>query len=155
MFVSHSWQTRELHACVKVDFKIQISSEVLGKFTSKQTVTIQNSKIVVRSETTFLGLTLDRKLLFNKHFSEQQIKASRRLHRLNMIHSGKYGLSQNSMFRLYKCYLRSLFEYANAPPPSSSKTTFQKYEKIQRQFATRLLRFPSHVSNAIINKHAI
>ena len=124
-----------------------------GKFTSKQSVTINNSKITVCSETKFLGLTLDRKLLFNKHFSEQQSKASFRLHRLNMIHSGKFGPSQNSMLRLYKCYLRSLFEYGNASTNIASKTTFQKYEKIQRQFATRILRFPSHVSNNTINKH--
>ena len=70
-----------------------------------------------------------------------------------MIHSGKYGPSQDSMLRLYKCYLRSLFEYGNASTNIASKTTFQKYEKIQRQFATSILRFPSHVSNNTINKH--
>ena len=121
-----------------------------GKFTSKQSVTINNSKINVCSETKFLGLTLDRKLLFNKHFSEQQNKASFRSHRLNMIHSGKYGPYQNSMLRLYKSYLRSLFEYGNASTNIASKTTFQKYEKIQRQFATWILWLPSHVSNNII-----
>ena len=124
-----------------------------GKFTSKQSETINNSKIAVCSETKFLGLTLDIKLLFNKHFSEQQNKASFRLHRLNMIHSGKYGPSQKSMLRLYKCYLTSLFEYRNASTNIASKTKFQKYEKIQRQFATWILRFPSHVSNDTINKH--
>ena len=46
-----------------------------------------------------------------------------------------------------------MFEYGNASTSIASKTTFQKYEKIQRQFATRILRFPSHVRNTIVNKH--
>ena len=46
-----------------------------------------------------------------------------------------------------------LFEYGNASTNIASKTTFQKYEKIQRQFATWILRYPSHVSNNIINKN--
>ena len=37
------------------------------------------------------------------YIEKEKNKASFRLHMLNMIHSEKYGPSQNSMLRLYKC----------------------------------------------------
>ena len=65
------------------------------KNTSIPMVEINNSETTVCNETNFLGFTFDRKHLFNKLFSEQQNKATFRLHMLNLIHSGNFEPSQN------------------------------------------------------------
>ncbi len=123
-----------------------------SKSAQKTTVSIKDTKITTCNEAKFLGIKYDKMLSFKKHFQEQKNKAVQRLHKLKWIASAVYGPSDESMLRLYKCYIRSLFEYGSASTTIASKNTYRSWELIQRRFAKTILHFP-HVSSAAINRH--
>ena len=116
------------------------------------TVTINKQPISVCKEAKFLGITFDRRLTFNSHFKKQRQAAIGRLIKLRSLTSQKVGPSDTTMLRLYKCYVRSLFEYGNSATNIASLTTFKLWESIQTKFAHQILNIPSYISTINVNK---
>ena len=59
----------------------------------------------------FLGITFDSALVFRSHYSTIATLARHRVLKLNSIFSSIYGPSTSTLIRLYKSYIRSLFDH--------------------------------------------
>ena len=81
----------------------------------------------------FLGVTFDRTLSFSKHVSSLKAKFFPRLKALRGISAPSWGPSKESLFLLYKCFLRSLLTYASpAWFPFLTAANFIKLERFHR-----------------------
>ena len=74
-------------------------------------VTYNGQVIPSSSSVKFLGITFDSALTFRSHFCTVDTLARHRLLKLNYIFSTTYGPSTSTLIRLYKSYIRSLFDY--------------------------------------------
>ena len=82
---------------------------------------------------TFLGVIFDRTLSFSKHVSSLKAKFFPRLKALRCISASSWGSSKESLFLLYRAFLRPLLTYA-LPGwfPFLSATNFTKLERLHR-----------------------
>ena len=71
------------------------------------------SRLRFNSTPTFLGVIFDRTLSFSKHVSSLKAKFFPRLKALRCISASSWGFSKESLFVLYKSFLRSLLTYAS------------------------------------------
>ena len=76
-----------------------------------QDVTYNGQVIPSSSSVKFLGITFDSALTFRSHFHTVANLVRHRLLKLNSIFSTTYGPSTTTLIRLYKSYIRSLFDY--------------------------------------------
>ena len=76
-----------------------------------QDVTYNGQVIPSSSSVKFLGITFDSALTFRSHFRTVANLAPHRLLKLNSTLSITYGPSTSTLIRLYKSYIRSLFDY--------------------------------------------
>ena len=102
---------------------------------------------IVRAKTNakFLGVNLDSKLQFGKHIDELCSKATKRLSVLRFL--SRAGTKPTILIRLYKIYIRSLFESGSAGFISASKRELDKLQKIQNEAIRTSLRLPAYLSN--------
>ena len=74
--------------------------------------------------------------------------------KLNSIFSSTYGPSTSTLIRLYKSYIRSLFDYG-APATCVASPDIQfSWERIQTHFISRALSIPSFIHNDRKRRHA-
>ena len=76
-----------------------------------QDVTYDGQVIPSSSPVNFLGITFDSALTFRSHFRNVVTLARYGLLKLNSIFSSTYGPSTSTLVRLYKSYIRPLFDY--------------------------------------------
>ena len=108
-----------------------------------QDVTYNGQVIHCSSSVNFLGITFDSALTFRSHFRTVATIARHRLLKLNSIFSTTYGPSTSTLIRLYKSYIRSLFDYG-APATCVASPAIQfSWERIQTHFISRALSIPS------------
>ena len=82
---------------------------------------------------TFLEVTFDRTLFYSKHVSSLKAKFFPRLKALRCISASSWGPSKESIYVLYKSFLRSLLTYASPGWfPFPSATNFTKLERLHR-----------------------
>ena len=82
---------------------------------------------------TFLGVTFDRTLSFSKHVSSLKAKFFPHLKALRCMSASSWGLSKESLFFLYKSFLRPLLTYASPGWfPFLSGTNLTKLERLHR-----------------------
>ena len=82
---------------------------------------------------TFLGVTFDRTLSFSKHVSSLKAKVFPRLKALRCISASSGGPSKESLYLLYKSFLRPLLTYASPGWFSFlSATNITKLERLHR-----------------------
>ena len=74
-------------------------------------VTYNGQVIPSSSSVKFLGITFDSALTFRSHIRTVATLARHRLLKLNSIFSSTYDPSTSTLIRLYKFYIRSLFDY--------------------------------------------
>ena len=91
----------------------------------------------------FLGITFDSALSFRSHFRTAATLARHRLLKLNSIYSSTYGPSTSTLIRLYKSYIRSLFDYGAPAICVTSPGIHLSWERIQ----TFRKHFPFHPSS--------
>ena len=80
--------------------------------------------------------------------------ARHRLLKLNSIFSSTYGPSTYSLIRLYKSYIRSLFDYGAPATCVASPDIQLSCERIQTHFISRALSIPSFILNDRKRQHA-
>ena len=90
-----------------------------------QDVTYNGQVIPSSSPVKFLGITFDSALTFRSHFRTVASLARHRLLKLNYIFSTTYGPSTSTLIRLYKSYIRSLFDYG-APATCVASPAIQR-----------------------------
>ena len=82
---------------------------------------------------TFLGVTFDGTLSFSKHVSSLKAKFSPCHKVLRCISASSWGPSKESLYLLYKAFLRTLFTYASPGRfPFLSVTNITKLERLHR-----------------------
>ena len=99
-----------------------------------QDVTYIGQVIPSSSSVKFLGITFDSSLTFPSHFRSLTTLASHRLLKLNYIFSTTYGHSTSTFIRLYKSYIRSLFDYGAPATCVASPAIQLSWERIQTHF---------------------
>ena len=98
----------------------------------------------------FLGVTLDSKLQFGQHIDELCGKASKRLSVLRFL--SRAGTKPEVLIRLYKIYIRSLFESGSTSFISASKRELAKMQKVQNEAIRISLRLPAYLSIRLLHE---
>ena len=97
--------------------------------TNKNTFKIDKTTLDNVEETKFLGITLDKKFNFNKHFTNIRNECIPRLTLLRTLKE-KYSISTKKLTHLYKAILRSKIEYSFLPLLVTNKKKLKKKWKI-------------------------
>ena len=98
----------------------------------------------------YLGVQIDKRLNFNEHFRQVEKKATSRLNIFKML--AKNGVNNSTMIRLYKTYVRPLFEYGSISfLPSKG---IKRLQQIQNEFIRISLRFPRYLRTDLIHEAA-
>ena len=97
----------------------------------------------------YLGVQFDRKLSFKEHFKEQEKKAVSRLNLFKLLM--KNGVDKNIMTRLYKTYVRPIFEYGSV---SFLPARIMQLQKIQNEFIRVCLKIPAYIRSDLLHEAA-
>ena len=89
------------------------------------------------------------KLNFNEHFHDLQSRATSRLNVFKLL--AKNGVDNRTLVRLYKVYVRPLFEYGSI---SFLPANTMRLQKIQNEFFWVSLRLPRYLRNDLVHKSA-
>jgi len=81
----------------------------------------------------FLGVTLDKNLLLNKHAEIITTRALKRINMLRRIRGHDWGLDERLTMITYKVLIRSIFDYAPMAQISMAESHLKKIEVIQRK----------------------
>ena len=73
---------------------------------------------------------------------------------MNSIFSPTYGPSTSTIFRLYKSYISSLFDFGALATYVASPNVQHMWERVQPHFISRALSIPSFIHNDRKRKHA-
>ena len=114
-----------------------------------------NGKLIPRvTVAKFLGITFNANMSFVPHFNSLAQLARIRMLKLFSIFNATYGPSPQTIMRIYKIYIRTLFEYGAPATCVASPFVFKKWERIQTNIICRALSIPHCVNNNIKRAHA-
>ena len=119
-----------------------------------QNVNYNGQIIPSSSSVKFLGITFDSALTFRSHFRTVATLARHRLLKLNSIFFSTYGPSTYTLTRLYKSYIRSLFDYGAPAICVASPDMQLSWERIQTHFISRVRSIPSFIHNGRKRQYA-
>ena len=83
----------------------------IHKMHNQPTQTLNGSEIPITQQYKFLGIALDSKLSFNSHIKQLRIKCNQTIHLLINIAHTDWGADRKPLTNLYKCLIRSKFDY--------------------------------------------
>ena len=119
-----------------------------------QDVSYNGQVIPASASVKFLGITFDSALTFKSHYHTLAKIARHRLLKLNSIFTSTYGPSTSTLIRLYKSYIRSLFDYGAPATCVASPHVKRIWEGVQTHFITRALSIPCFIHNDRKRQHA-
>ena len=97
----------------------------------------------------YLGVQFDEKLYFKEHFHDLESRATSRLNLFKLL--AKNGVENRTLVRLYKVYVRPLFEYGSI---SFLPADITRLQRIQNEFLRVSLRLPRYLRNDLVHKSA-
>ena len=100
----------------------------LGK--NKTSFSVNNIKLENVDEIKFLGITLDKNLNFNKHFTKVRNECIPRITLLRTLKE-HYLISNSRLKQLYKSLVRSKLKYSFLPLLVTNKSNVNKMEAVQ------------------------
>ena len=98
----------------------------------------------------FLGLEIDNKMSFDADFDEKARKSMARLNLLRML--SRKGVENSTLIKLYKTFVRPLFEYGCVATISSNQSNIQKIQRVQNEFIRVCLKLPKYISTRILHE---
>ena len=101
------------------------------------------------SSARYLGIQFDEKLRFKEHFKEIESKAASRLNLFKLL--VKSGVANVTLIRLYKIYVRPLFEYGSV---SFLPARIMSLQRIQNEFIRLCLRLPAYIRTDLVHQSA-
>ena len=104
------------------------------------------------SKAKFLGVEIDSSLRFKDHIHELAARAEKRLNILRILAWG--GTEPKTMIRLYKVYIRSIFEYGSVSFLHCPDSLLEIMQKIQNKAIRICLRLPRYVSIKILHENS-
>ena len=102
----------------------------------------------------YLGIIFDPYCSFLPHYRDTAKRARTRLYKLSSISNTTYGPCPKSLIRLYKMYVRSLYEYGAPATIAASKYAHPIWESQQLRFISRALDIPTYIHGNIRRAHA-
>lgn len=93
----------------------------------------QNNTIGVKDEVNYLGVILDKKLIFRKHIESACNKATNSLRALRALLHRRSFLSHQNKNLLFKCVLRPILSYASPIWYKAAKCHLKKLQIIQNK----------------------
>ena len=118
-----------------------------------QDVSYNGQVIPASTSVKFLGITFDSALTFKSHCHTLANIARHRLLKMNSSFTSTYGPSTSTL-RLYKSYIRSLFDYGASTTCVASPHVQRIWEGVQTHFISRSLSIPSFIHNDRKRQHA-
>ena len=104
------------------------------------------------SKAKFLGVEIDNCLRFKEHIQDLALRAEKRLNILRILAWG--GAEPKTLLRLYKVYIRSIFEYGCVAFLHIPDATLGVLQKIQNKALRICLRLPKYVSLKLLHDSA-
>ena len=104
------------------------------------------------SKAKFLGVEIDSSLRFKDHFQDLALRAEKRLNILRILAWG--GTEPKTLLRLYKIYIRSIFEYGSVSFLHCPESSFDILQKIQNRAIRICLRLPGYISVKLLHESA-
>ena len=104
------------------------------------------------TEAKFLGVEIDDTLRFKGHIQALALKAERRLNMLKILAWG--GTEPKTLIKLYKVYIRSIFEYGSISFLHCPDSTLNMLQKIQNKAIRISLKLPRYVSVKLLHDSA-
>ena len=100
----------------------------------------------------FLGITIDNRMTFIKHFEEILKRCKQKFHRLRILVNKKWGPSPTTILQIYKQCVRPIFEYGIVSTITVSEPVITKIQRVQNSFIRLALRLPKYVSARLLHK---
>ena len=129
-----------------------IISRLLRKKSEDSSVMLFDDIVTPVQHGKFLGIEIDDRLSFNKHFDERVKKAKSRLNLFTMLSRG--GVDNATMIRLYKTYVRPLFEYGSVATIALNAKNIYKYQKVQNEYLRTCLSLPKYIRTSLLHEAA-
>ncbi len=98
----------------------------------------------------FLGITLDKYLTFNKHFSRLIKKSQNRLNIIKILSNKSWPLNQKILFNIYKSLIGSIFDYSFFCSPCLCHTRTEKIQVIQNTAIRNILKLKYDTPSEIL-----
>ena len=98
----------------------------------------------------FLGVEIDSSLRFRNHIQTLALKAEKRLNMLKLLAWG--GTDPKTLIRLYKIYIRSIFEYGSICFLHCPDSTLNIMQKIQNKAIRICLKLPQYISVKLLHE---
>merc|ERR1712002_975412 len=102
------------------------------------------------SKAKFLGVEIDTTLRFKEHIQTLAQRVEKRLNILRILAWG--GTEPKTLIRLYKVYVRSIFEYGSVCFLHCPEATLDIMQKIQNRAIRICLKLPRYLSIKILHE---
>lgn len=112
------------------------------------TIYIRNHPIQPSPTAKFLGLTLNTNLNWNPHFTDIINRAKFRISLLRRVVARGRGSDPQTNVRIYRQFIRPLFEYGCPATITLNKSTLNKLQSLQNTALTTALHLPRTTSHA-------
>ena len=132
--------------------RLVIISRKRKKLDENLCVLLFNDVVRPVSKAKFLGVEIDSSLRFKDHIQDLALRAEKRLNILRILAWG--GTDPKILLRLYKVYIRSIFEYGSVCFVHCPDATLDTLQKIQNKAIRICLRLPQYVSLGLLHKSA-
>ena len=129
-----------------------IISRKRKKLNENLCVLLFNDVVRPVSKAKFLGVEIDDSLRFKDHIQNLSQRAEKRLNILRILAWG--GTESKILIRLYKVYIRSIFEYGSVCFLHCPNATGDIMQKIQNRAIRICLRLPRYVSLRLLHESA-
>ena len=96
-------------------------------------IKIDNKVIETKSETTFLGVTLDNQLNWSKHIQQLIAKCNPLLNMLAHINGKGWGADLKTSLLFYKSYIRAKLDYGSIVYQSAPESSLKKIRSSTKQ----------------------
>jgi len=140
----------------RIGLNVSKTSSVLFNMVTRKKLglKIHGEEIETMSFSQFLGIIFDYMLNFRKHFKSIAGLARYRIFQLKTISSYSYGPPTHVLIRLYKIYIRNLFEYGSAATCVAPQSSFDIWERLQARFIAQTLHLPYSTNHNTLRRLA-
>ena len=111
-----------------------------------------NDIIRPTNQAKFLGIEIDDKLVFKKHFEAIVSKSLKHINVLRLL--SRSNVKPKTLVQLYKTYIRPIIEYGSFCFLAAPKQNMSMLEKIQNQALRICLHLPSYIRTSLLHEYA-
>ncbi|RMZ98398.1 RNA-directed DNA polymerase from mobile element jockey-like [Brachionus plicatilis] len=113
-----------------------------------------NHKLKYNPNPTFLGITFDQRLTFQKHVENVKKKCTNRLNCIKIISNKSWALKQSTQTAIYTSLIRSIMDHSSLILTRLSKKRLKQLQSTQNAAARAIYKLPYNFSSADLNDKA-